>query len=64
MTPSYAFVGEPETNGVAERFFRTLKEYSVHGRISKTIEEVRAAVRGFIAQSGDPLLACSRRTAS
>jgi transposase InsO family protein len=24
MTPSYAFVGEPETNGVIERFFRTL----------------------------------------
>ena len=33
MTPSYAFVGEPETNGVIERFFRTLKEQIVHGRI-------------------------------
>ncbi len=50
MTPSYAFVGEPETNGVAERFFRTLKEQIVHGRIFQTIDEVRAAVRGFIAQ--------------
>src|SRR6185312_1827841 len=31
MIPSYAFVGEPETNGVIERFFRTLKEQIVHG---------------------------------
>ena len=50
LTPSYAFVGEPETNGVAERFFRTLKEQIVHGRIFQTLDEVRAAVRGFIAQ--------------
>ena len=35
MTPSYAFVGEPETNGVIERFFRTLKEQMVRGRISR-----------------------------
>ena len=38
MTPSYAFVGEPETNGVIERFFRTLKEQIVHGRIYQTID--------------------------
>ena len=25
MTPSFAFVGEPETNGVIERLFRTFK---------------------------------------
>ena len=25
ISPSYAFVGEPETNGVIERFSRTLK---------------------------------------
>ena len=50
MTPSYAFVGEPETNGVAERFFRTLKEQIIHGRIYQTIDEVRATVRAFIAR--------------
>jgi transposase InsO family protein len=33
MAPSYAFSAEPETDGVAERFFRTLKEQIVHGRI-------------------------------
>ena len=48
MAPSYAFVAEPETNGVAERFFRTLKEQIVHGRVYRTLEEVRAAAREFV----------------
>ena len=47
--PSYAFVGQPETNGVIERFFRTFKEQVVHGRIFQTIDEVRDAVRDFVA---------------
>jgi putative transposase len=50
MAPSYAFVGEPETNGVIERLFRTLKEQIVHGRIFQTIDEVRDAVRTFVAR--------------
>lgn len=50
ITPSYAFVGEPETNGVIERFFRTFKEQVVHGRIYQTIDDVRAAVRAFVAR--------------
>jgi putative transposase len=50
MAPSYAFVGEPETNGVIERLFRTLKEQVVHGRIFQTIDEVRDAVRAFVAR--------------
>jgi transposase InsO family protein len=48
LAPSYAFVAEPETNGVAERFFRTLKEQVVHGRVYRTIDDVRAAVRAFV----------------
>ena len=47
MAPSFAFVRQPETNGVAERFIRTLKEQIVFGRIYRDIEEVRAAVRAY-----------------
>ena len=50
ISPSYAFVGEPETNGVIERLFRTLKEQVVHGRIFQTIDEVRGAVRAFVVR--------------
>ena len=50
MAPSHAFVAEPETNGVIERLFRTLKEQIVHGRIFQTIDEVRDAVRTFAAR--------------
>ena len=50
MAPSYAFVAEPETNGVIERLFRTLKEQIVHGRIFQTIDDLRSAVRTFVAR--------------
>lgn len=47
IAPSFAFVAEPQTNGVAERFNRTLKEQVIHGRIFRNVEEVRAAVTAF-----------------
>jgi len=47
IAPSFAFVAEPQTNGVAERFNRTLKEQAIHGRIFRNVEEVRAAVIDF-----------------
>jgi putative transposase len=50
MAPSCAFVGEPETNGVIERLFRTLKEQAIHGRIFQTIDEVRDAIRTFVTR--------------
>ena len=50
VAPSYAFVGEPETNGCIERLFRTPKEQVVHGRIFRTIDDVRDAVRAFVAR--------------
>src|ERR671927_271996 len=50
MAPSYAFVAEPETNGVIERLFRTLKEQAIHGRIFQTVEDVRDAVRALVAR--------------
>ena len=39
---SPSFVREPEGNGVAERFIRTLKENLLWVRTFKTIEELRA----------------------
>jgi transposase InsO family protein len=47
IAPSFAFVAQPETNGVAERFNRTLKEQAIHGRIFQNVEAVRAAVTDF-----------------
>lgn len=48
MVPSFAFVAEPQTNGVAERFNKTLKEQVIYVRNYRTIEEVRTAVADFI----------------
>lgn len=48
IAPSFAFVEEPQTNGVAERFNRTLKEQAINGRIFKRLEEVRQAVAAFV----------------
>ncbi|MEX3606742.1 MAG: integrase core domain-containing protein [Burkholderia sp.] len=47
ITPSYAYVAEPQTNGVAERFNRAMKEPAIHGRLFKNVEEVRAAGVAF-----------------
>lgn len=50
IAPSFAFLEQPQTNGVAERFFRTLKEQVVYGRIFRNVEELRQAVGEFIAR--------------
>ncbi len=48
LEASYAFIEQPQTNGVAERFFRTLKEQIIHGRVYRTVAELRVAVESFI----------------
>jgi transposase InsO family protein len=45
-TPSY--VGEPECNGVAERFMRTLKERCLYLHDFESLEEAREAIAGFV----------------
>jgi transposase InsO family protein len=50
VAPSFAFLREPETNGVAERFIRTLKEQAIYGRTFRTLDEVRQAVTDFVAR--------------
>jgi putative transposase len=37
-----------QTNGVAERFIRTLKEQVIYGRVFQNIQAVREAVRRFV----------------
>jgi putative transposase len=49
IAPSFAFVAEPQTNGVAERFNRTLKEQAIYGRVFRTVDDVRQAVKTFVA---------------
>ena len=47
ITSSPAFVREPEGNGVAERFIRTLKEQLLWVRAFETVEELRRALLDF-----------------
>ena len=48
FTPSFALVGEPQTNGVVERFNRTIKEQIIHGRTYRNQAELAAAVAAFV----------------
>ncbi len=48
FVPSFALPGEPQTNGVVERFHRTLKEQIIHGRSSQNLAQLRAAVAAFV----------------
>jgi transposase InsO family protein len=43
-----AFLGEPETNGCAERWIRTLKEQCLWAEVHDTVEELRQAVTDFV----------------
>ena len=46
--PSFGLVEEPETNGVVERWNRTLKEQAVYGRVFQNLADVRDAVAEFV----------------
>lgn len=46
---SLAYVGEPQTNGVIERFWKTLKKQVLEGRIYQTLDELRKALTDFVA---------------
>jgi putative transposase len=45
---SYSFVGQPECNGIIERWHRTLKEQVLWTRSWKTVKEVKTAVLSFV----------------
>lgn len=48
MADDPAYVGEPETNGCAERWIKTLKEQCLWARLYVGIDELRQAVAAFV----------------
>ena len=54
--PSFGFLEEPETNGVVERWNRTLKEQAVYGRVFQNLADVRAG-RRRVRRTLQPVLA-------
>lgn len=48
IADSPAFVGEPQTNGVSERFMRTLKEQCIYLHRFKNIKEATSNIAEFI----------------
>jgi putative transposase len=51
-----AFVGEPQGNGVAERFIRTLKEQCLWAWLCEDVDELRQFVASFIETYNDQWL--------
>jgi len=45
---SFGLIRQPQTNGVAERFNRTLKEQIINGRIYEGVGDLTQAVREFV----------------
>ncbi len=48
IRPSFGLLEAPETNGVVERWNRTLKEQAVYGRVFRNLADVRGAVAEFV----------------
>ena len=60
ITPSPAFMGEPEGNGVAERAFRTVKEHCRYLHRFQTLAEARQVISDFVARSNEQWLVAKR----
>jgi transposase InsO family protein len=57
---SFELVRQPETNGVAERFHRTLKDQILNGRAFRNVDEVREAVGQFVQIYNEQWLVAKR----
>lgn len=57
---SFGLVRQPETNGVAERFHRTIKEQVINGRVFKNVDEVKEAVKEFATIYNEKWLVAKR----
>ena len=50
ITISPSYVGEPECNGVVERFMRTLKEQCLYLHQFQSLEEARGIIAEFMTR--------------
>lgn len=48
IAQSFSFVAEPQCNGIAERFIKTLKQQAIYGHVFKNAMEVHQAVTDFV----------------
>ena len=48
FVPSFALLGEPQTNGVVERSHRTLKGQIIHVRAPQNFAQLRSAIATFV----------------
>jgi transposase InsO family protein len=48
IAQSFSFVAQPQGNGIAERFIKTLKQQAIYGHAFRNAEEVHQAVAKFV----------------
>lgn len=48
IAQSFSFVAQPQGNGIAERFIKTLKQQAIYGRVFRTAQEVHQAVAELV----------------
>ncbi|MGC8848767.1 MAG: transposase [Conexivisphaera sp.] len=48
IAQSFSFVAQPQGNGIAERFIKTLKQQAIYGRVFRNAQEVQETVAAFV----------------
>jgi len=48
IAQSFSFVAQPQGNGIAERFIKTLKQQAIYGRVFRNAQEIYQAVATFV----------------
>ena len=48
IAQSFSFVAQPQGNGIAERFIKTLKQQAIYGHVFRNAQEVHQAVATFV----------------
>lgn len=50
IAQSFSFAAQPQGNGIAERFIKTLKQQAIYGHVFRTAQDVYQAVAKFVHQ--------------